>query len=73
MSACRSLIRPVCLEMSVVSTRSLALWPPMSPFLRSSSFWICPGVFCAVDTAGTTSNKHTAAAQTARNCIRARG
>ena len=73
------LMRPVCLEMSVVSTRSLALWPPMSPFLRSSSFWICPGVFCGRPagrpsrTGGTTSNKHTSSGPDRTQLHRRRG
>ena len=44
MSLCRLLIFDVWREMSVVSTRSLALWPPISDWLRSIFFWIFPGI-----------------------------
>ena len=40
-------------EMSVVSTRSLALWPPISDWLRSIFFWIVPGS-CAEEPTGRT-------------------
>ncbi len=43
MSDCSASMRLVWLEMSVVSTRSWALWPPISDWLWSIFFWICPG------------------------------
>ena len=52
MSDCSVLIRRVCWEMSVVSTRSRALWPPISELLRSIFFWSCPGD-CAVEPTGS--------------------
>ena len=42
MSVCSVLISRLA-EMSVVSTRSLALWPPISDWLRSIFLWIWPG------------------------------
>src|SRR3954470_13692979 len=43
--------------MSLVRTRSLALWPPISDLLRSILRWICPGVWSADEPTGRTDQR----------------
>ena len=62
--------------MSLVSTRSRALWPPISDWLRSILLWILPGD-CASEKTGSTDQSTngrlaTRASRLRRNRMRAR-
>src|SRR3954468_7780166 len=71
MSDCSALMRPVSLEMSVVSTRSWALWPLMSDCLRSIFFWIWDGDWSAEEPTGSSVHR-TNGAMTAKAARMAR-
>ena len=71
MSDCSESMRFVWLEMSVVSTRSRALWPPISELLRSIFFWIWPGDWSADDPTGRT-DQSAKGRTTAKEAARAR-